>query len=139
MSRHCLAIATLTLLLALSSTSAASSWPSDGSFLVGSSWRADMQRLDVLQAMGATHARLYAHFAYVVPLLSDVDPSLTVAEVDANFEQQSQWLNQQANWKMMDESVLQRGGASVIRAEREGTHAEAFAALFRLPATSQPS
>lgn len=100
-------LASVLSLLAVSSASAA--WPSDGSYLVGSSFRADMQRLDVLQALGSTHARLYAHFAYVVPTLSDVDPTLTVATVDANFAQYSSWLNEQADWKMMDKSEQQHG------------------------------
>lgn len=103
MTRACqMLLAVVLSLLAVSSASAA--WPSDGSYLVGSSFRADMQRLDVLQALGSTHARLYAHFKYVVPTLNDVDPTLTVATVDANFAQYSSWLNEQANWKMMDKS-----------------------------------
>lgn len=97
-SSHMLLAGVLSL-LAVSSASAA--WPSDGSYLVGSSFRADMQRLDVLQAMGSTHARLYAHFSYIVPIL-DVDPTLTVATVDANFAQYSAWFNEQAKWNMMD-------------------------------------
>jgi hypothetical protein len=75
--------------------------------VVGSSWRADLNSLDLdkIISIGSTHVRLYCHFSYIIPVLDNIDTTVSVDNVKTNFDYYETELNKMANWKMMDSYI----------------------------------
>jgi len=78
--------------------------------------------LDALKELGSTHARIYAHWAYIEPSISHIDYSLTVQYLQQNPGLISKW-SSTVDWSLVDSTVaahLQRN-ISIIMELGEGT------------------